>query len=207
MAGYAGPLTAADLFRERTTPHDRWMTSLEQQDLVEGLDAARTEFHRQRTRVGQVVGHLSPTAFDAWPSAAVTSAIAEQGHFSAYDMEVGWSARLVVGHLGDSARIFAQRIHRVRTETDAVLADFVTDEDDRLARYVAADPANLVEELGVAQDSLEAALAGIHVSDLTRTATHEVDGPLTLGDIVAFLPDHQRDHADQLSLLAGLTRG
>ncbi len=182
------------------------MTSVEQQGSVRALDEARAEFGRQRGRVTRVVGSLSPTAFDAWPPASVTRAIAGQGHFSAYDAEVGWSARVVVGHLGDSARIFAGRIQRILTETDPLLADFVTDERARIDRYTSADPARLVEELEAAQDSLEAALAGIEPAGLARTATHEADGPMTLGDIVAFLPGHQRDHADQLAMLAELTR-
>ncbi len=181
------------------------MTSLEQPTQLQTLDAARAEFRRQRGRVGRVVGGLSPTAFDAWPPASIARAIAGQGHFSAYDVEVGWSARLVVGHLGDSARIFAERIHRVRAEADPGLGDFRTDEARRIDRYLAADPAALAEELELAQDSLEAALDRIDPAELTRTATHEVDGPLTLGDMVAFLPGHQRDHAEQLTLLAELS--
>ena len=102
---------------------------------------------------------------------------------------MGWSARLVVGHLADSARIFAERIHRVRTEVGPRLVDFVTDEGARIDRYLNAVPGHLVEELEVAQDLLEAALAEIDDAELSRTATHDVDGPLTLGDIVAFLPD------------------
>jgi uncharacterized damage-inducible protein DinB len=182
------------------------MTSVGQPEALQTLDAARAAFHEERQRVRRLVGGFSPTALDVRPPPSVTVAIAEQGHFSVYDAEVGWSARLVVGHLGDSARIFADRISRVRTETDPVLADFVTDADARLDRYLAADPTALADELEQAQDSLEVALAGIRPDDLGRTATHEVDGALSLGDIVAFLPEHQRDHADQLSLLAELDR-
>jgi uncharacterized damage-inducible protein DinB len=205
LAGNAGVLSAPCLSPATSFAHHRDMTSLEQPASLRTLDAARAEFHRQRGRFARVAGGLSRTAFDARPPESITRAIVGQGHFAAYDVEVRWSARLVVGHLGDSARIFAERIHRVRTEAEPVLADFVTDEDARIERYVAADPAGLVEGLELAQDSLEAALAGIDPTELSRTATHEVDGPLTLGDIVAFLPDHQRDHADQLSLLARLT--
>ncbi len=182
------------------------MTSLEQPAQVRTLDAARAEFHRQRGRVSRIVAGLSRTTFDAPPSPSVTRAIARQGHFSTYDAEVGWSARLVVGHLGDSARIFAERIRRVRTEAAPWLADFVTDEQDRIDRYLNAVPGDLVDGLELAQDSLEAALAEVREAELSRTATHEVDGPLTLADIVAFLPDHQRDHADQLDRLAETTR-
>ena len=179
------------------------MTSLDQPARLRSLDAARAELHRQRARVAVLATGLSDAAFDARPSPSVARAIAGQGHFSAYDGEVGWSARLVVGHLGDSARIFAERIHRVRTEEEPVLADFVTDEEVRIDRYLASDLRELVDGLEAAQDLLESALAEAHPVELARGATHELDGPLTLGDIVAFLPGHQRDHADQLSLLAG----
>ena len=182
------------------------MTSLEQPPRVHALDAARADFHDQRRRVCGIVGCLSRNTFDANPPLAVVRALAQQGHFSTYDAEIRWSARIVVGHLGDSARIFAERIRRVRREHEPRLHDFVTDEGARIDRYLNAVPGDLVDELEAAQDSLEAELAEVGVDELSRPATHEVDGPLTLGDIVAFLPGHQRDHADQLSLLAGATR-
>jgi uncharacterized damage-inducible protein DinB len=206
LAGNAGPMAGPRLSGNVKTADDRCMTSLEQSEQVRDLDAARAEFHGHRTRVSEVVGGLSRTAFDAYPPPIVTRAITGRGHFSAYDAEVAWSARLVVGHLGDSARIFAERIHRVRTEVEPRLFDFVTDEPARIDRYLNAVPGDLLDELEIAQDSLEAALAEVHDAELPRTATHEVDGPITLGDIVAFLPRHQRDHADQLGLLAGPTR-
>jgi hypothetical protein len=206
LAGNAGPLTARRLSDEVTTADDRSMTSLDQPRRIRTLDAARAEFHAQRSRVTELVGGLSRGAFEAYPSLSVTRAITGRGHFSSYDAEVGWSARLVVGHLGDSARIFAERIRRVRREAGPWLADFVTDEQHRIDGYLGAVPGDLVEGLEAAQDSLEAALAEIHDAELSRTATHAVDGPLTLGDMVAFLPGHQRDHADQLGLLAGATR-
>jgi hypothetical protein len=206
LAGNAGPVAALHLFRDVPTTDDRCMTTVEQPGQARALDSARAEFHRQRRRVSELAGGLSRTVFEAPPSWAVTRAIASQGHFSTYDAEVRWSARLVVGHLGDSARIFAERIHRVRTELEPLLDDFVTDEGDRIDRYLAAVPGDLLGDLELAQDSLEAALGAIHPADLSTTARHEVDGPLVLGDIVAFLPEHQRDHADQLSLLAGRPR-
>ena len=46
-------------------------------------------------------------------------------------------------------------------------------------------------------------VAGLRPEELGRTGVHETDGPVTVADVLAFLPGHQRDHADQLEALLG----
>jgi hypothetical protein len=123
------------------------------------------------------------------------------GHFPAYSAELDWTPREVAGHLRDSAQIFTERLRRLRTEDRPVLADFATDDPTRLAGYRATPPARLVEELRGAQAELLAAVAAIGVDDLARVGVHEVDGELAVAGVLAFLPGHQRDHADQLAAL------
>ena len=65
----------------------------------------------------------------------------------------------MVGHLADSARIFAERINRVRTEADLGSCDFVTDEEPGSTATWTRCRADLVDELEAAQDLLEEALA------------------------------------------------
>jgi hypothetical protein len=123
------------------------------------------------------------------------------GHFPAYAAELDWTPREVAGHLRDSARIFAARIRRIRTEVEPVLADFVTDALERLADYRATPPESLVAELRTAQAQLLQAVAAVRAGDLERPGVHEVDGRVTVAGLLAFLPEHQRDHADQLRAL------
>jgi hypothetical protein len=125
------------------------------------------------------------------------------GHFPQYAAELDWTPREVTGHLRDSARIFTERLDRIRAESEPALPDFVTDAPERLADYRSVPLDRLVEELRAAQAGLLQAVAGVPTSDLDRGGMHEVDGRVTVADILAFLPAHQRDHAQQMAALLG----
>ena len=98
----------------------------------------------------------------------------------------GWRARLAAG---DRER--------------PLLADFVPDDPERVAGYRAVHPVELVEQLRTGQAALFDSVAALTPAELDRAGVHEVDGPVSLADLVAFLPGHQRDHADQLAALLG----
>ncbi len=123
------------------------------------------------------------------------------GHFPAYSAELDWTPREVAGHLRDSARIFGDRIRRISTEDEPTLADFVTDAPERLADYRTTPAGDLVAQLRTAQAGLLSAVADVRAADLDRCGFHEVDGRVSIADLLAFLPGHQRDHADQLAAL------
>ncbi|MCV2491821.1 DinB family protein [Geodermatophilus sp. YIM 151500] len=123
------------------------------------------------------------------------------GHFPAYAAELDWTPREIAGHLRDSARVFTERIRRLCAEDEPRVADFVTDSPERVADYRATPPDVLLDQLRTAQAELLQAVAGVGVGELSRRGVHEVDGPFTLADVLRFLPDHQRDHAEQLRAL------
>jgi hypothetical protein len=123
------------------------------------------------------------------------------GHFPAYSAELDWTPREVAGHLRDSARIFTDRIRRMRNELEPALADFVTDAPDRLSDYRTTAPGDLVAQLRTAQADLLRAVAAVGTADLHRTGMHAVDGRVRMAELLVFLPGHQRDHADQLAAL------
>ena len=129
--------------------------------------------------------------------------LARRGHFPQYASELDWTPREVVGHLRDSARVFTERLRRMTTENDPRLPDFVPGDADRVAAYRATPAEVLADELRTAQAALLAAIAGLGPADLARAGVHEVDGPVTVADLVAFLPAHQRDHVEQLTALLG----
>ncbi|MGY1712032.1 DinB family protein [Geodermatophilus sp. SYSU D00758] len=164
--------------------------------------AAAEALARQQARVDVLVS--AAVAGDGWTarlSAADRARLVGRGHFPAYAAELDWTPREVTGHLRDSALVFTERIYRVRREERPVLPDFVTDAPERLAGYRATAPVELVEQLRTAQAALFDAVAGTAPAELTRAGVHEVDGPVTLADLLAFLPAHQRDHAEQLAAL------
>jgi hypothetical protein len=123
------------------------------------------------------------------------------GHFPAYAAELDWTPHEVAGHLRDSARVFADRIRRIAAGGRPALPDFVPDEPARVAGYHATPPAVLLGELAAAQAELLAAVAAVDPGRLGAAGVHEVDGEVTLADLLAFLPGHQRDHAEQLAAL------
>ena len=129
--------------------------------------------------------------------------LSRRGHFPQYASELDWTPREVVGHLRDSARIFTERLRRLTTEDTPRLPDFSTDDAARLAEYRATPVEQLADELRTAQAALLATIADLGADDLERAGVHEVDGLVTVAELIAFLPAHQRDHAEQLSALLG----
>jgi DinB superfamily len=121
------------------------------------------------------------------------------GHFPDYAAELDWTVGDVAGHLRDSAQIFADRLRRMCRERQPQLADFVTDAPERLADYRSRPPAQLLQQLRGAQDELLQTVAGVGATDLNRTGLHAVDGPVSVAEVLDFLPRHQRDHAEQLA--------
>jgi hypothetical protein len=126
-----------------------------------------------------------------------------RGHFPQYADELDWTPREVIGHLRDSARVFTDRLRRMTTEYTPRLAGFAPTAAERIADYRATPVEVLTDELRTAQAALLTTIAGLGPDDLDRAGMHEVEGRVTVADLVDFLPAHQRDHAEQLAALLG----
>jgi hypothetical protein len=124
-----------------------------------------------------------------------------RGHFAAYAGELHWSPKEVAGHLRDSALIFTERIRRLRVETEPTLYDFDTTAPTRLADYRTTGTHALVAQLQAAQTTLHSTIMDVTPTELDRLGWHEIDGHLTLRDVLGFLPSHQEDHVRQLEAL------
>ena len=158
----------------------------------------------EQWRVVTLVSALS--ARGRWDAELGTDArwqLTRRGHFPQYASELDWTPREVVGHLRDSARVFTERLRRICTEDTPRLADFVPDDAARLADYRTTPVEQLADELRTAQAALLTTIAGLGAADLDRAGVHEVDGRITVAELITFLPAHQRDHAEQLSALLG----
>ena len=165
------------------------------------------DLRQAQDRVRQVVAQLPLGHYWDRPlTQGANAALSAQGHFPQYRHELTWTARAVVGHLRDSARIFTDRIHSIQAGSDPELVDFVTDEPERLAGYHAIQLPVLLAELEVAQQQLAQAAATVRCDQLGLRGRHLVDGPVTVAQLLDFLPRHQCDHADQLESLLAAAR-
>ena len=167
--------------------------------------AATAALAEEQWRVATLVSAVGTRG--RWTATLGTDArwrLTRRGHFPEYAAELDWTPREVVGHLRDSARVFTDRLRRITAEDTPGLADFATCTADRLAGYRTTPVDVLADELRTAQSALLATVAGLGQDQLDRAGVHEVDGRVTVAELVAFLPAHQRDHAEQLAaLLAG----
>jgi DinB superfamily len=170
-------------------------------DLVAGSTVA---LEAQQSRVAQLLG--AAASDDRWHAALQPEdrqRLVRLGHFPDYATELDWTVGDVAGHLRDSAQIFTDRLRRMCTEREPQLADFVTDAPERLADYRSTPPAQLLQELRLAQEELLQTVAGMGATELHRTGVHAVDGRISVAEVVDFLPRHQLDHAEQLAAQLG----
>jgi hypothetical protein len=166
--------------------------------------AATAALAEEQWRVAMLVSAVETRG--RWDAELGTDArwrLTRRGHFPQYADELDWTPREVVGHLRDSARVFTERLRRMTTEETPRLPDFVPGDADRVAGYRTTPVEVLADELRTAQSALLATIAGLAPDDLDRAGVHEVDGPVTVAEVIAFLPAHQRDHAEQLTALLG----
>jgi hypothetical protein len=168
-----------------------------------GWVASAAGLAAEQERVRQALERIGESAWTRAPDDGMRARLAGLGHFPGFPGETAWPASDVAGHLRDSALIFSARIHAIRTTERPYLVDFATCDPARVARYRAISRTQLLDELAAAQQALISAVADVPEDELARTGRHEFDGEVSLTGILAFLPRHQADHADQLELLAG----
>lgn len=165
-----------------------------------GKDVA-ARLRREQQRVGEVLRALDETGWDNLLSPSDKDRLLCEGHFDEYAAELEWSPREVAGHLRDSARTFHERILRLQRETNPFLPDFVTTAPERIDDYRVTSLPQLVDSLFKAQRRLAQIVEAVDDEEFQRAGVHEVDGIVTLGELLDFLPAHQADHAKQLEAL------
>src|SRR3712207_6270700 len=108
------------------------------------VTAAADTLARHQARVDQLVARAEAGARrQVRLSSGDRARLARLGHFPAHAAELDWTPRGVAGHLRDSALVFTERIHRIRSESEPLLADFVPDEPERVAGYRDVPPVQL----------------------------------------------------------------
>ncbi len=104
-----------------------------------------------------------------------------------------WSAVQVIGHLTETAEVFAERVRRALEEDSPRLAVMPegSGADDR------ADPMDVARRLLRAHQRIVAYLQ--RPGAVERPAVHAKWGRVNAGHIAAYQADHSRDHVSELA--------
>jgi FMN phosphatase YigB (HAD superfamily) len=134
-------------------------------------------------------------------TAAALHTFSRQIPVSAWNTRPGpgeWALAEVFCHLRDVEReVNLPRIETVLREANAFIAGKVTDPWAEERNYLAQDGAQALVDFFAAREELVAALQALAPSDWERGARHTIFGPTTLGELVGFIAEHDRAHAQQ----------
>lgn len=108
-----------------------------------------------------------------------------------------WTAVEVIGHLADSAEIFAERVRRCIEEDRPVLASFDQDALAAERRNAERDPLELSRRLSAAHAQIVQLLVDEGVR--SRPGIHAEAGELDAGHFGAYQARHGHEHAVELA--------
>ena len=108
-----------------------------------------------------------------------------------------WSAVEVIGHLADSAEIFAERVRRCIEEDRPALASFDQDQIARERRNAERDPMDLSRRVSAAHATIVRLLMDERAR--SRPGIHSEHGELDAGHFGAYQARHGHEHAVELA--------
>jgi hypothetical protein len=107
-----------------------------------------------------------------------------------------WTAKEVIGHLADSAEIFAERVRRSVEEDRPELPLFDQDAIARERRNNEADAMALTKRIQAAHATIVQLLQRPGMTD--RIGVHAERGPVTAGWLGAYQAKHSHEHVLEL---------
>ncbi len=110
-----------------------------------------------------------------------------------------WTAKEVIGHLADTAEVFAERVRRCVAEDRPALPSFDQDKMQAERHNNEADAMALSRRLQAAHAAIVQALQRPEVRD--RIGVHAERGPVTAGWIGAYQARHSHEHVTELQPL------
>ena len=108
-----------------------------------------------------------------------------------------WTAVEVIGHLADSAEIFAERVRRCIEEERPTLASFDQDALAKERRNAERDPMDLSRRVSAAHATIVRLL--MDESARARPGIHSEHGELDAGHFGAYQARHGHEHAVELA--------
>lgn len=115
-----------------------------------------------------------------------------------------WTAVEVIGHIADSAEIFAERVRRCIEEDRPALASFDQDAIAKERRNAERDPMDLSRRVSAAHAAIVQLL--VDQSARSRPGIHSEDGELDAGHFGAYQARHGHEHASELAAAFPPTR-
>jgi uncharacterized damage-inducible protein DinB len=116
-----------------------------------------------------------------------------------------WSAVAVLAHLRASDDILSPRLIAMLVRDEPALPAF----DDRrwgdVMAYAEADFQELLATFTFKRAELVRVLRRLDASDWRRTGQHEVQGRVTLHDVLRHLVEHEEEHCGQLEAILART--
>jgi DinB superfamily len=107
-----------------------------------------------------------------------------------------WTAKEVIGHVADTAEVFAERVRRCLSEDRPMLPTFDQDAAHAERHNDEADPVALAKRLQAAHAAIVEILQRPGARD--RIGIHAERGPVTAGWIGAYQARHSHDHVTEL---------
>jgi hypothetical protein len=108
-----------------------------------------------------------------------------------------WTAVEVIGHLADSAEIFAERVRRCIEEDRPALESFDQDELAKERRNAERDPMDLSRRVSAAHATIVRLLMDERAR--SRPGIHSEHGELDAGHFGAYQARHGHEHAVELA--------
>ncbi len=108
-----------------------------------------------------------------------------------------WSAVELIGHLADSAEIFAERVRRCVHEDRPALPSFDQDALARERRNAERDPVDLARRLDAAHREIVQTL--MNAANRSRPGIHAEQGELDAGHFGAYQGRHAHEHVAELA--------
>jgi hypothetical protein len=108
-----------------------------------------------------------------------------------------WTAVEVIGHIADSAEIFAERVRRCIDEDRPALASFDQDALAKERRNVERDPMDLSRRVSTAHAAIVRMLMDERLR--SRPGIHSEYGELDAGHFGAYQARHGHEHAVELA--------
>ena len=107
-----------------------------------------------------------------------------------------WTVKEVIGHLADTAEVFAERVRRCATEDQPALPLFDQDAAHAERKNNDADPMVLSKRIQTAHALIVQELQRPGVRD--RMGRHAERGPVTAGWLGAYQARHSHEHVTEL---------